>query len=205
MRVEPLLRVIMLFFLLSTGILSGCGKTPINTSVNFPDLPPLPKGAVVQENQGSVCFQNYSNTIEVTASIHPEGCFSSSCIRPIQQVGTFTLDSSQRRLLFQSRFVLIDRFGDNIHGCTADCGGGGRIEFDIGDLDRGTYSVWLGNLKLGDIEVPSRYSFQEGWICMSSKATVTPLPPLEPTLILTPTVYRTPYPPPTSQPMQSYP
>lgn len=74
-----------------------------------------------------------------------------------------------------------------------DCGGGGSIEFRIGDIERGTYSIRLGDTQLGIIEVPPRPALR-GTLEFSTEATATPLPPPAPTPTPTNPVD---YPPPT--------
>lgn len=159
----------LLFIIFWSGILAACNK--ITSQLTLPEIPPLTEGAVVQENKGRVCFRNLEYSM-LQGIIQPQGCYSSSCTDQIQQVGAVTI-SDQNKIQIQSRFV-IARNGGLI--CTADCGGGGYVEFDIDQIEQGIYSVWLGEMKLGDIEIPPRYPSLNQDTCLSSEATATPLP-----------------------------
>ncbi len=131
----------------------------------------------VIENEGTIYFENLTSSIELIARAHPEGCFSSSCTRPLEQSGSVRIDTERFALHFETQFVLQRDIGG---ACTADCGGGGHIEFRIGDVERGVYTVWLGHKKLGQLEVPLRGSTQR-YLEFSTGATATPLPPPTPT------------------------
>ncbi|GEM_PF-1947480 len=134
--------------------LAGCGSTSTTTFVS-----PLPSDAIVVENEGRICFHEFENSLEVQGYFVPRGCFSSSCTRPIQQTVHIQVDTAQFALRFNTRFVLIDPYAAQgktrgSYRCTEDCDGAGSIQFEIGDLERGTYSVWLGERNLGQISFP---------------------------------------------------
>lgn len=133
---------------------TGCASTPNNTFVS-----PLPSNAIVIQNEGYICFREFENSLEVQGYFIPKGCFSSSCTRPIQQTVDIKIDTAQFALRFDTLFVLIDPYAAQgkprgSYACTEDCGGAGSIQFEIGDLERGTYSVWLGERNLGQISFP---------------------------------------------------
>jgi hypothetical protein len=179
------------------GFIVACRRASPKISVKLPELPPLPTEAILRENVGKICFRNLDNSLELQGLITSGDCASSSCWRPIQQVGAVTLLSDEHKIKFQSRFVMVDAYGDGKdHLCTMDCGGSGSIGFNIGDVEEGTYSIWLGDTYLGDIAIPPRFITGE-YTCLSSKVTATPLPTLRPTA--TPVLNPTPYPPPASE------
>jgi len=130
-------------------ILVGCTQAPNGTFVS-----PVPSGAVVVQNEGYICFTEFDNSLEVRGYFTPRGCFSSSCRRPVQQTVDVQVDTTQFAIRFNTRFVVIDPYAAQgaLRGsyvCTDDCGGAGDIQFNIGDVERGTYSVWLGERNLG--------------------------------------------------------
>ncbi len=134
--------------------LTGCVPSPNTTFVS-----PLPGDAIVIQNEGYICFHEFENSLEVRGYFNPKGCFSSSCTRPIQQTVDIKVDTTRFAIQFNTLFVLIDPYAvqgkpRGSYVCTEDCGGAGSVQFDIGDLERGTYSVWLGERNLGQISFP---------------------------------------------------
>jgi hypothetical protein len=133
---------------------------------------PFSSRTFVIENKGTIYFDNFENSTELRAHVSPEGCFGSSCTLPIEQSGHVKVDAQRRALHFESRFVLRQ---DLTGGCTQDCGGGGSVAFDIGDVEPGIYTVWLGSKRLGQLQVPPPPSTQH-YFGFSTDATATPLP-----------------------------
>jgi hypothetical protein len=144
-------------------------------------------GEQVIEDEGVVCFSPFDNTVEVRGYYAPSGCFSSSCTRPIEESLTVRVDTDASRIQFDTRFVLTQPYDPVVHGCTLDCDGAGSIQFEIGDIERGTYSVWIGREKLGEIDVPSRVPSGRD-ICLESKQGQTAMPSLVPRPSTRPTV-----------------
>jgi hypothetical protein len=135
-------------------MLAGCSTTSSTTFVS-----PLPNNVVIIQNEGYICFHEIENSLEARGYFIPKGCFSSSCTRPIRQTIDIMVDTAQFAIRFNTLFVLIDPYAAQgkprgSYACTDDCGGAGSIQFDIGDLERGTYSVWLGERNLGQISFP---------------------------------------------------
>lgn len=137
---------------------------------------PFSSRITVVENEGTIHFDNRQNSTELIALVQPEGCFSSSATQPLEQSGTVRVDTRQLTLRFETRFVL----RRSLEGGTLDCGGGGYIEFYIGDVEPGVYTIWLGSRRLGQLKVPPDLSSQP-YFQFSTKATATPLPSPSPT------------------------
>ncbi len=175
MNFPPRTYLLLAFLLLSIGLLAACSPGTPKSAAGLPALPSLPGGAIVQENLGRICFQTASVSTQVQGQILPVGCYSSACTRPVQQVYALDLDETQRQLRFQSRFVLQNLAYNQPLACTRDCTGGGSMSFDLGDLQPGAYSVWLGDLNLGQFQVPPPAG-AGGPGCLSSEATATPPP-----------------------------
>jgi len=144
-------------------------------------------GEQVIEDEGIVCFRPFDNTVEVRGYYRPSGCFSSSCTRPIEESLTVRVDTDASRIQFDTCFVLAQPYDPVVHGCTQDCGGAGSIQFEIGDVEPGTYSVWIGREKLGEIDVPSRVPSGRD-ICLESKRGQMVMPTLVPRPSTRPTV-----------------
>ena len=137
------------------AVLGGCTKPPAGNKF----VSPVPTGAVVVQNEGYVCFDEFEDSLEVSGYFIPKGCFSSSCTRPVQQFVDIQVDTTQFVIRLSTRFVLVNPYAvqgmpRGSYGCTADCGGAGSIRFEIGDVERGIYSVWLGERNLGQISFP---------------------------------------------------
>lgn len=105
------------------------------------------------ENEGEVCIQPCVNCTNVTATFRPAGCFSSSCYRPIEQRASVRIEEPQHAIRLDTRFVVV-RSAPLEAYCTMDCSGAGQVEFSIGDLEEATYSIWLGQHKVGELSVP---------------------------------------------------
>jgi hypothetical protein len=150
---------------------------------------PLSTRTVVVENRGTIYFDNLENSTTLRAHASPEGCFSSSCTLPLEQSGNVKIDPQSFTLHFETRFVLRQQ----LRGvCTADCGGGGSVAFEIGEVEPGVYTVWLGSKRLGQLQIPFQPAMQP-YLEFSTEATATPLP--SPTVRAAPTEPRA-YPPP---------
>lgn len=127
---------------------------------------PYPEDIIMLENRGIVCFQKLQpsdSRITVYIATHPDdGCFSSSCTEVLERKGDMQIDKKGFSIHFYSRFVVrpigYDELTPETPGevpvCTADCGGAGFIWFEIEALPEGVYSIWLGEHKVGDLEVP---------------------------------------------------
>jgi hypothetical protein len=112
-----------------------------------------PPGAWTIDNQGQVCFKEIDNSTAVQGYFRPKGCFSSSCTRTLEQSLTTRVDPVRFRIELDARFVLVP-YGNGL--CTHDCNGAGTVQFDIGDVDSGVYSIWLGSDSLGVINIPPK-------------------------------------------------
>lgn len=142
--------------------------TPTPSATSVPDATPtLPDSTTIIENAGQICFRAFDNsTKELRGVFSPTGCFSSSCTLPLEQRVDVKLDDSQFAIRFTTRFVLKDTTVrvPEPRTCTADCNGGGTIDFKISGVKGGNYSVWLGNRELGSLEIPPKFPSAEG-IC----------------------------------------
>ncbi len=165
----------------------------------LPAPPKIPTNAIVRENQGSICFETIQGTTILEASISSGDCLPSNCTLTVQEVGSVNIDKDLYELKFQSRFIMIDPYWPKEHSCFADCGGGGRVTLNIGSVEKGIYSVWLGDTKLGEILIPLSPA-RNGSICLTSKATGTPVSSPQPTLTPSPPVAYPILPEPSSTP-----
>ena len=110
-----------------------------------------PEPGVTIENRGEICFKAGDNG-NMTASVSPEGCFSTTCTRQVQKVGIVTMDQGDFELKFETRFVLAEASRFPLP-CIDNCVGGGTIDFDLGMLEVGDYSVWHGEERVGTLMV----------------------------------------------------
>lgn len=113
--------------------------------------PRRPEPPITVENRGEICFW-IDDEGDMIASVSPEGCFSPGCTHQAQKVGRVIVDKWNFKLSFETTFVLTEtsRFP---FPCIDDCSGGGTINFNLGMLDVGDYSVWLGNENIGKLMV----------------------------------------------------
>jgi hypothetical protein len=113
--------------------------------------PRRPQPVMTIENRGEICFQ-VDDIGDMIVSVSPEGCFSPGCTRQVQKVGKVVVDRWDFKLNFETSFVLAEtsRFP---FPCIDDCYGGGTIVFNLGMLDVGDYSVWLGDENIGKLMV----------------------------------------------------
>lgn len=121
--------------------------SPINEEGNS-----LPKEAITVENAGQICLEMAH--LEVKGHFTPQGCFSSSCTQPLEQYIDVRVLLQEKKICFMTHFVLFDPNGPEPHLCTDDCNGAGSFYFDIGNVDSGTYSIWLGESNLGTVIIP---------------------------------------------------
>jgi hypothetical protein len=105
------------------------------------------------EDRGQVCFRDGGlNSTAVLGTFRPAGCYSSSASRPLEQSLSVKLDADRFRIEFHTSF-LVETILDVIH--TTDCGGAGEMSFEIGDVEPGVYSIWIGNKRVGELTLPS--------------------------------------------------
>ena len=102
-------------------------------------------------NRGEICFR-IDEQGDMLASVVPDGCYSTTCTRQVQQVGKVMLDRRGFEIKFETRFVLAEtsRFP---FPCIENCAGGGRIDFNLGMLDVGDYSLWHGEEEVGELMI----------------------------------------------------
>jgi hypothetical protein len=135
----------------------------------------IPPDVEIVQNEGQICFSRIPAgavpTSETRLRVHvwPAGCRSSSCTITYERNGDMQIDAVNRRIRFLSRYMLEDYSGvpgpdGQACECTTDCGGGGEIEFDTGDLPEGVYQVELGMKVIGEIAIP----FYDNSKCLST-------------------------------------
>lgn len=112
-----------------------------------------PEPGSVIDNKGEICFRT-DEAGHMRASISPEGCYSTNCTRQVQKVGSVVLDRRNFEIRFDAHFTLAEEKSFLIP-CIDNCLGGGTIDFDLGILDVGLYSVWLGDRTIGELSVTS--------------------------------------------------
>lgn len=165
------------------------GPTPTSTLTPPPRTGPtpfplaIPKGAVVLENEGDLCFAIHNDSSDLEGSFQPAGCFSSNCTLPMSMSIQTQVDMDRFVLRFFTRFVLVNPHSNDKqpYQCTADCGGGGSIHFYIGDVKPGTYAIWVGDKEIGQLSLPFQY-YGPSPSCFSTSTYSTPVPTLLPTL-----------------------
>lgn len=120
---------------------------------NTPPTPlPPPANTKLIENEGILCFREYENSSIVEGYFRPRGCFSSSCWQLVEKSLTVQVVEEKDQLRFYTRVMLKDF--SIINGkqvvCTADCSNVADINFNVSNVPRKKYSVWLGDLKIGE-------------------------------------------------------
>lgn len=139
------------------------------TSSNGPPSQSIADTRVILiENDGVVCFWELYNTLEVRGYFSPAGCYSSFGTSPLEQSLSVKLDPKQYRIEFDTRFVVLV---NSARSWTGDCCGAGLVSFDLGNVPRGRYSVWLGERRLGSVQIPAKS--QEHLTCLGGEARPT--------------------------------
>ncbi len=121
----------------------------------------LPFGTDVIENHGSVCFYPEQSggqpTGRVQVQVYSSGCYSSGCSLVYDRRGQMYIDPAAMRIQLFSRFA-VKRLGSSLLGanclCTLDCGGAGILKFETEALQKGVYTVYLGDSRLGSLTIP---------------------------------------------------
>lgn len=157
------------------SLLVACSSPPPPTPIPSPSsvlrspLPSptvLPAGVLVVENEGQVCFRTCDNCGEMEASVVPKGCFSSSCDLVLDQSGGVEVDRTAKALRFRARFVILDiSHSGTVQTCSADCNNR-FVSFYDHNIEFGTWSVWLGETKLGDVTVTFRGPTNQISVCV---------------------------------------
>lgn len=159
-------RLFTLFFLL-IGLLTACiAPAPTFTPTSSPSsTPPLRKVWTI-ENAGFICFREYNlSTRKLSGVFRPKGCFSSTCTRRQEEKVNAELDDSQMTLKFMTKFVVLDvaTHTPQEQMCSADCNSD-EVPFEFANMMTGTYTVTLGDEKMGSLEVPPTFTEAAG-IC----------------------------------------
>ncbi len=110
-----------------------------------------PQPVITIENRGQICFR-IDDDGDMIASVSPEGCYSTSCTRQVQKVGKAIIDRQDFEIWVETSFVLAETSRFPLP-CIDNCSGGGTIDFNLGMLDVGDYSVWLGDENFGQLMV----------------------------------------------------
>jgi hypothetical protein len=97
-----------------------------------------------------ICF--WTDVDGLYAAVSPKGCYSTSCTRPEFQAGTAIVDLQQRKIKFETRFILV-RTARFPFPCADNCAGGGRIQFKLAPLMPNDYEVWFKDEKVGDLMI----------------------------------------------------
>jgi hypothetical protein len=109
---------------------------------------PTPDGIV--EDWGRICFWLEEGVMYTAVS--PKGCYSTTCTAPKLQAGTAVLDLQNNTIHLETRFVLAKtpRFP---LPCAENCGGGGAVQFKLGQLIPNEYGVWFRDQRVGNLQV----------------------------------------------------
>jgi hypothetical protein len=163
---------VVCFYLMLVFLTTLCAKVDETLKISQPTPKFYEYKEVVRENEGQVCFEAFGDTNYLRGIFFPRGCWSSSCTQPIEQSVVVELDAEQFTIRFYSKFVLLLPNGGEPLICTDDCEGAGTPEFDIGKVERGRYSIWLGDTKLGELSVPkdrSKWGDHEKLLCFGER------------------------------------
>jgi hypothetical protein len=126
----------------------------------------LPENTVVIENEGQLCFSRCNPCLDLQAKFRPSGCFSSSCTEVLDRSVSGSVDAVSSVIQVDARFVLLLPEGSP-RLCTADCGGAGSVTTHLGEVIEGTYSIWLGSERLGELIVPAQPD--GAWECFENQ------------------------------------
>jgi hypothetical protein len=101
---------------------------------------------IVIEDSGEVCIQPQSSRMNI--SVRADKCFSGTidCTAILEQSGAVNVDRNHFTIRLHSRFVV----QASNQGCDMDCNHM-SIAFNLFAMPLGTYSVWLGKSKLGEV------------------------------------------------------
>jgi hypothetical protein len=117
--------------------------------------PPLPLGAAtfIDENTGKLCLEPYGGRVR---SVWYPYSLTIACSREVQRLGDVRVDEQAHTIRFYARLVYIDPLGprSNGHTCPAASYDPPVMQFDYlgnDDRERGTYSVWWGGSRIGDV------------------------------------------------------
>lgn len=113
--------------------------------------PERPTMEGVVENWGKICFW-YDDMGSIQASVSPEGCYSTTCTLPVQQVGSAIVNEQDFKIDIETRFVLKETSRFPLP-CIENCEGGGTVRFDLGGLAVGDYEVRFRDEKIGDLMI----------------------------------------------------
>ncbi|MCJ7535791.1 MAG: hypothetical protein MUO57_09690 [Anaerolineales bacterium] len=105
------------------------------------------------EDWGTMCFW-YDDQGSMQAEVSPQGCYSSTCTRPVSQTGTVVIEQDKYQIRFESKFVLTETSRFPLP-CTENCSGGGSVNFDLGVLQVGEYGVWFKDEEVGNLNIYS--------------------------------------------------
>ncbi len=121
----------------------------------------------IRINSGKVCFQRGSTDQDLEISFSP-GCYSGSCTRVLEKSGRVSVDSDRTIIQFYTRFALHNLdFPPGTRRCTADCGGGGSLNFNLQNIEPGLYTVKFGSRSVGALEMPLRVS-PDQYVCFNN-------------------------------------
>ena len=113
-------------------------------------LPTRPEQDGIIEDWGEICI--YQDVDGINLTISPKGCYSSTCTRIKQQVGTAVIDLQNQEIILDARFILL-RVSRFPLPCTEDCQGGGRIQFVLSNFIPNDYMLWFGDQMVGEMSI----------------------------------------------------
>lgn len=111
-----------------------------------------PQAGIVIEDDISLCLA-LSSDAAVSATLQPADCYSYREVRPWQQLAVAVIDRRAGSIRFDSTFQLQPT--RSIFPRTPDCQGGGRLELKLGQLDAGSYQLFVGNTFVGQLAIPN--------------------------------------------------
>ena len=78
--------------------------------------------------------------------------------------GDIQLEANPAALKFTTKFVVLNfaLLTPDVQVCSKDCDGGGEVNFKISGIMTETYTILLGDQKMGNLEVPPHFEKDEG-------------------------------------------
>lgn len=133
-------------------VLVACGSGGPPSQAGLPPLPPADV-TFIGENTGQLCLEPYYSLVRPVW--YPTGA-TEGCSEEVQRLGDVRIDERARTIRFYTRHVYIDPLGPrSTHTCVAAGYAFVPMPFDFvgGTMQHGTYAVWWGDSKVGEIRI----------------------------------------------------
>jgi len=135
--------------------------TPHPTHTLYPTYTPYPPhdrqiiATDIVENAGMVCFEEFEKSSGLRGYFIPRGydCYYDCGLQSSQASLFVTVDTHRSTIRLYTSFAM-QQFTPKPRICLDVCAEV-VIDFAIRDGEHGTYSLWLGDEKLGEITIPT--------------------------------------------------